>query len=128
MIPLQYALYIHSIVIDDFGGADGIRELSLLESSLARPYATFDGEELYPQVIDKAAALIESILMNHPFIDGNKRTGYFLMSFILLENGLDIKASESDKYEFVISITTGERRFEDIKKWLSDNTQAVDSI
>ncbi|MEP1096365.1 MAG: type II toxin-antitoxin system death-on-curing family toxin, partial [Cyclobacteriaceae bacterium] len=76
MISEREALEIHSILIERFGGSEGIRDKALLLSALNRPFQTFDGNELYPTVIDKAAAILESIIKNHPFIDGNKRTGY----------------------------------------------------
>jgi death-on-curing protein len=76
MISLKEVEDIHTILINDFGGSNGIRDVSALKSALARPFQTFDNNELLPTIIDKAAAIIESILINHPFIDGNKRTGY----------------------------------------------------
>ena len=118
MISVQDAERIHKILIDTFGGAHGIRDLSALESALKRPFQTFDDKELYPTAIEKAAALAESIVNNHPFIDGNKRTGYVLMRIFLLKNGRDIDATQQDKYEFVISIASGKIRFEEIVKWL----------
>jgi len=99
---------IHKLLVKEFGGTDGLRSKDQLESALARPYATFDGEELYPSVADKAATLLESILINHPFVDGNKRTGYALMRLMLLENGLDIFASEAEKYKLVVAVAAGE--------------------
>ncbi|MEQ8688674.1 MAG: Fic family protein [Imperialibacter sp.] len=79
MISEQEVLGIHSILIERFGGSNGVRDIGLLQSALGRPYQTFDGGELYPTAIDKAAAvLVESIVKNHLFIDGNKRTGYVL--------------------------------------------------
>jgi death-on-curing protein len=75
MISVSEAIYIHDILIERFGGSTGIRDVGLLESALARPFQTFNGVDLYPESIEKAAALIESILNNHPFVDGNKRIG-----------------------------------------------------
>jgi death-on-curing protein len=118
MISIRDAVQIHKILIDTFGGAHGIRDISALESALKRPFQTFDNKELYPTAIDKAAALAESILNNHPFIDGNKRTGYVLMRFFLLQNGRDINATQQDKYDFVIGIASGKIRFEEIVTWL----------
>ena len=76
MISIEEVEKLHSLLIERFGGTDGIRDDSALRSSLARPFQTFDNAELYPNVIQKAASLIESLVNNHPFIDGNKRTGY----------------------------------------------------
>ena len=118
MIDFETALKIHDLLIDEFGGTPGIRDHSLLDSALNRPFQTFDGELLYPSIIDQSAAIIESIVKNHPFHDGNKRTGYTLMRLHLLNNGLDINASEDEKYDFVISIASGRIDFEQIKQWI----------
>lgn len=113
---------IHDILIEKSGGAKGIRDKGTLESAIYRPYQTFDGQELYPDPIDKAAAIFESIISNHPFIDGNKRTAYVLMRLILLENDLDIHASENEKYDFVIQSAQGNLSFDQIKSWVRRNT------
>jgi len=115
--------HIHHILINEFGGSNGIRDINGLEAALARPYATFDQQELYPTAVEKAAAIFESIIINHPFIDGNKRTAYVLMKLILFEAELDIVASQDEKYEMVISASKGEMRFGEIKIWLSSKTR-----
>lgn len=122
MISLTEVEKIHSILIERHGGSHGVRDKALLESAVSRPYVTFDKKELYQTPISKAAAILESILINHPFIDGNKRTGYVLARLILLENDIDIKASQLDKYEFIIRISKGELKFESIIEWLNTNT------
>jgi death-on-curing protein len=104
MISEKEVLEIHAILIERFGGSNGVRDMNLLNSALNRPYQTFDGKELYPTPIDKAAAIIESIVKNHPFIDGNKRTGYVLARLLLMNTQLDIYAEQEQKYQFVISI------------------------
>ncbi len=121
MIDLKTAESIHNILIDKFGGSKGIRDIGSLQAALARPYATFDQKDLYPTSIDKASALFESIIINHPFVDGNKRISYVLMRIILLHDNLDIVASQSEKYNFVISASKGESRYDEIKQWLKDH-------
>ncbi|MBP6551577.1 MAG: type II toxin-antitoxin system death-on-curing family toxin [Flavobacterium sp.] len=121
MISIKEVEIIHNILIDKFGGSKGIRDIGLLESALARPFATFDDNDLYPNPTEKASAILESIVINHPFIDGNKRTAYTLMRLILLENGLDIFASQESKYDLVISASTGKFRFDEIKNWIQSN-------
>ena len=121
MISIKEVEIIHNILIDKFGGSKGIRDIGLLESALARPFATFDDNDLYPNPTEKASAILESITINHPFIDGNKRTAYTLMRLILLENGLDIIASQESKYDLVISASTGKFRFDEIKNWIQSN-------
>jgi death-on-curing protein len=89
---------------------------------LSRPFQTFDNEELYPTILEKAASLPESILANHPFIDDNKRTGYVLMRLFLIQNGFDIHANQEEKYNFIIDIASGKSKVEDIAKWLRTYT------
>ena len=125
MIPIKEVEQLHQILIAKFGGSHGIRDKSALESALARPFQTFDKKELYPSVLEKGASLIESILVNHPFIDGNKRTGYTLLRLFLLQNAIDITASKDNKYEFVINIASGTLKYEAIVSWLTLNTQKM---
>jgi death on curing protein len=125
MIPVKEVELLHRILIDKFGGSHGIRDNAALESAIARPFQTFDGNDLYPSVLEKAASLIESILVNHPFIDGNKRTGYTVLRLYLIQNGLDINASQDNKYEFVINIASGTLKYEGILSWLKSNTSTM---
>ncbi len=99
MITAKEAAEIHKILIDKFGGSSGIRDEGALESAIIRPFQTFEDNELYPNIVDKAAALIESLLMNHPFIDGNKRTGYVIMRMYLINNEMDILANSGRKIQ-----------------------------
>lgn len=121
MITLREVEGIHEILIEKFGGSKGIRDRGILESAINRPFQTFDQKELYPLPVDKAAAIFESIISNHPFIDGNKRTAYVLMRLILLEHKLDIYADQNEKYEFVISAAKGEIKFDRIREWLTSH-------
>jgi death-on-curing protein len=122
MITIKGVQIIHRILIDRFGGSHGVRDNLALESALARPFQTFDGKELYPSPLEKAASLIESVLVNHPFIDGNKRIGYTLLRLFLIENGIDITESQDNKYEFVINIASGTLKYEGVLSWLRSNT------
>ena len=122
MITVTEAEKIHKILIDNFGGSQGIRDLGSLESALARPFQSFGNEELYPSPILKAAALLESILINHPFIDGNKRTAYTLVRLFLNSNSLDFSASQDEKYDFIISTASGKNDFDSIAEWLTNHT------
>jgi death on curing protein len=118
MIELKDVLSIHKILIDQFGGSLGIRDQGVLESALARPFGIFDGVSFYPSPEEKSAALIESIVKNHPFIDGNKRIGFVLMRLTLLNEGLGILATEEEKYQFVIDIASGKSDYESILRWI----------
>jgi death-on-curing protein len=125
MISLKQALRIHAIAIENFGGANGVRDLNGLESALARPFQTFGGTDLYTSIFEKAAAIGESIIMNHPFVDGNKRTGFLLMEALLRFGGYTIKVDDTIVYNFVIDISTGSISFEEIVRWLQQNTKEL---
>jgi death on curing protein len=118
MISKALALSIHSKVIDEFGGIHGVRDNNGFESAINRPFQTFDSVDLYPTFEEKAAAILESIVKNHPFLDGNKRTAYVLMRFLLLQNFKDINATQQEKYDFVISVATSEIDFETSVEWI----------
>jgi death on curing protein len=119
MIEQEDVIKIHELLIDQFGGSHGVRDENSLNSAINRPFATFDQQELYPEPVDKAAAILESIVTNHPFIDGNKRTGYVLARLLLLKSGLDLKATQEEKYEMVIAVSKGELKYEHIRNWMT---------
>lgn len=125
MISFDDILSLHEMSISDYGGSKGLRDKGLLESAIARPFQTFGGEYLYPSVVEKAAAIMESIIVNHPFVDGNKRTGVLAAITLLLEYSISLNASEEALYNFVIDVSTGKAKYDDIVKWLKGNSSAT---
>lgn len=125
MIFIEEVLLIHDRGIQRYGGSYGLRDESMLKSAIERPYQTFGGIDLYPDAISKAAAIIESILMNHPFVDGNKRTGFALMLLILQNANYSVAVEDDEIYNFVIAIASGEMRYEEILIWLQENTKTI---
>ena len=123
MISRDEVLAIHDILLSRFGGRQGVRDEGLLDSAINRPFQTIDGKELYPSAIDKAAAVFESIVTNHPFIDGNKRTAYVLMRLVLRESNLSLVSDEDDKYDFVILAASGKISFKEIRDWIASRLQ-----
>ncbi|MBT0607466.1 type II toxin-antitoxin system death-on-curing family toxin [Aequorivita echinoideorum] len=111
----------NEIIAKSSGGSAGIRDTGSLLSALNRPFQTFGGEDLYPTALEKSAAIVESIIINHPFIDGNKRMGYAFMRLLLAEGGYTLKASEDEIYDFIISISEGKMKFEAIRDWIKNN-------
>ena len=122
MIKIELVITIHELLIEKYGGIHGIRDIKSLESAIARPFMTFEKEDLYPTPILQATALIESLISNHPFLDGNKRIGYVMMRLFLMQNNIDLKATQSEKYDFVIKIASGQVNFDQIKTWISNKT------
>jgi death on curing protein len=122
MITKEIVLRLHELSILKYGGGNGTRDEGLMESAIARPYQTFAGEDLYPTVFEKAAAIAESIIINHPFVDGNKRTGFLAMIAILKNENFQLVISNEEIYNFTIKISTGEIKFEEIVEWLKNNT------
>ena len=94
-------------IMQQSGGLIGILNFGALESALAQPYVTFGGNELYPSLVEKAAALGFSLIQNHPFIDGNKRTGHAAMAMLLAINGYKIKAGIDEQFEIILSVASG---------------------
>ena len=125
MISIDDILQLHKLSIEKFGGSHGLRDFGLLESAVARPYQTFGGEDLYPEIFGKAAAITESIIINHPFIDGNKRTGFLAMFTMLKEDNYRLTVNQEAAYTFTIKISTGEINFEGIVDWLKNNTSKL---
>jgi death-on-curing protein len=118
VINLQEVLEIHQILIEQFGGSQGVRDRGLLQSAIERPFSGFGETEFYKTPEERAAAVLESIVKNHPFVDGNKRTGYVLMRLILMQYGKDVNATQDEKYDFVISIASGLTDFNEIVAWI----------
>lgn len=125
MIDKNDVLRLHELAIEKYGGSFGLRDEGALESALARPFQTFDGEDLYDSLFKKAAAICESIILNHLFIDGNKRTGFLAILMILKQENMKLSASEDEIYSFLNSVASGEKNFEASEALLKENTASV---
>ncbi|MBK8988146.1 MAG: type II toxin-antitoxin system death-on-curing family toxin [Chloroflexi bacterium] len=106
-LTLSEALELHERVVTQTGGASGLRDMGGLESALAQPRMTFEREELYPTTAEKAAALGFSIIQNHPFVDGNKRTGHAAMEIFLVLNGYEIDKSVDEQEAVILQVASG---------------------
>lgn len=125
MIRLEKILEYHSELIVRYGGANGVRDEGLLLSAINRPFMTFDQQDLYPTPAEKAAAIFESIIINHPFMDGNKRIAFFLLRLFLLDSDQDIVATEDEKYDFTITASMGQMNFDSIKAWIEEKLISI---
>ena len=117
-LTLNEVLELHRRLVERYGGSAGIHDLGALESALAQPRMTFGGEELYPTIVEKAAALGSVLIKNHPFVDGNKRTGHAAMETFLVLNGFEIEAPVDEQEEVILQVASGELRREVFTGWL----------
>ena len=100
------------------GGAHGVRDLAMLESAVTRPQATFGGKDLYPDLFTKVAALLDSLINDHPFVDGNKRTGVTAVALFLRRNGYRLKAGHADVEKFTLQVAASRTELKEIADWL----------
>lgn len=121
----QQVLAIHDQAIRKFGGSHGIRDVGLIESAVARPQASYAGEDLYRDIFDKTAALLQSLLKNHPFIDGNKRTALSSAGIFLKMNGYILQNKHKEEVEFAIKVDNEHLSLEQITSWLKKNSKKV---
>lgn len=113
---------IHQRILEETGGAAGVRDVHLLESAVGRPQAAFGGNDMYGSVYAKAAALMESLIRNHAFVDGNKRTAFVAATTFLALNGIHSNFPNVDEAEtFICGIATGEQTLDTIAAWLKEH-------
>lgn len=122
-ITVEQALYYQEKIVRETGGSIGIRDLALLESALGRPQASFAGQDLYPTIIDKAAALFHSMIFNHPFLDGNKRTAIGVTYEFLKQNGYMLEATFQELIDFPLRVENQHLLLEEIAKWLKEHAK-----
>ena len=114
-------LEIYSRVMEQSGGGVGIHDLGSLESAVAQPRMIFNGEELYPTLVEKASALGFSLIQNHPFVDGNKRAGHAAMESFLMFNGYEISASVTGQLEVILGVASGKIDRNTFTNWLREH-------
>lgn len=127
-LSLTELLLVHARLIQQIGGAEGVRDLALLESAVARPKAMFSGEDLYPDVWEKAAALMESLIQNHPFVDGNKRTGLAAAGIMLERNGYRFTADNDQVFDLTMNVARGDMGHKEITRWLEENCEPLEAM
>lgn len=107
LLDLTEVIELHRRVVEGSGGIHGIRDLGALESAVGQPRMTFGGADLYPTVVEKAAALGSSLVQNHPFLDGNKRIGHASMEVMLILNNIEISAPIDEQEVVMLNLTAG---------------------
>ena len=122
----KHILNLHSQQIDIFGGIDGVRDDNLLDLSVESAYQTFDGKYLYKNVVSQAVHLGYSLVMNHPFIDGNKRIGAHAMLTTLYINGLEMDYSQDELIDTIIGIASSNLSEKDLLVWVENHIKKSD--
>ena len=114
-------LMLHTQLIQQTGGSNGVRDYNLLESALETPFQSFGGDELYPTIQEKAARLGYGLIKNHCMIDGNKRIGTHAMLVFLALNGIELKYTQKELYETILDVAAGNIEYEGLLQWVLDH-------
>lgn len=122
MIALEEIIIFHEKIIEKTGGSQGIRDIGLIESAINRPFQTYDGIELYPEIKSKISAITYSLINNHGFVDGNKRIGVSVMLLLLRLNDIEIEYKQEELVDLGIKIAENKCKEEDIKKWIESHS------
>jgi death-on-curing protein len=124
-VALADALAVHDFAIARFGGSAGLRDEGLLESALAQPLATFDGRDLYPQTVRKACRCAFGIICDHPFVDGNKRTGAALLGACLRAGGVGFAPAPDELLETTPGVADGSVGYEGLVSWVESTLRGA---
>jgi len=125
-LTAEQVLFIHARLITETGGSHGVRDLGMLLSAIGRPQTSFDDQDLYPDLFRKAAALLDSLIRNHPFVDGNKRTGITAAALFLRFNGYELHATNSELEKLALEAARSQQNVDNIATWFQANTHRQD--
>jgi len=117
-LTLDEVVELHHLALEQSGGATGIRDLGALESAVVQPLMAFGGQDLYPTVVEKGAALAFSLVRNHPFMDGNKRAGHAALETFLVLNGFEVNASVDEQEQVILDLAAGRMQREEFTEWV----------
>ena len=118
MLTKQQILLLHTQLIRQSGGTDGVRDEGMLDSAISQPLQTFDNMELYPDIVDKAVRLGYGLITNHPFVDGNKRIGTHAMLVTLDINGIELQYQDEDLIQLILKIASGKADDRVLRTWV----------
>lgn len=118
VLSKQQILLLHSQLISETGGSDGLRDVGLLESAINSPFQQFDNEDLYPTIQQKASRLCFGLVNNHPFIDENKRIGAHVMLVFLALNGIELEYTQDDLSSTILKLASNEISYQQLTKWI----------
>jgi death-on-curing protein len=123
----EQLLFLHARLVDKTGGSHGVRDLNMLLSALGRPQASYDLRDLYPIIYTKAAALMDSLIRNHPFLNGKERTGITAAAMFLRMNGYQLSGTNIELEEFALGVAQSKHHIEEMAGWFRMYTQSMDN-
>ena len=118
----ENVIFLHTVAIEAFGGSEGVRDLESLRAAVARPWGSSFGRTHFPTPFGKAAALAESIIRRHPFIDGNKRTAMYAAVYLLETLGYELEAKQKELEDLAVGIAEGTVGSDDVAPWFERHT------
>ncbi len=124
-LSISEVFELHDRIISSSGGLRGIRDINALESAVNQPRQTFDQKDLYPDIVTKAAAICFSLVMNHPFVDGNKRVGHAVMETFLILNGYEIISSVDEQERVMLELAAGKMSRINFSEWLNNHISHI---
>lgn len=125
LLSIEEVLSLHERLIVQSGGSNGLRDRGALESAVAQPSMTFGQQDLYPGIVEKAVAMAFSLIVNHPFQDGNKRIGHAAMEVMLMMNGYEIVADDDDQERLILGVAGGTIKRPEFLDWVSGHVQPL---
>ncbi|MCA1717743.1 MAG: type II toxin-antitoxin system death-on-curing family toxin [Actinobacteria bacterium] len=118
---VEDVVFLHTVAIETFGGTGGVRDLESLRAAVVRPWGSSFGRDHFPTPFDKAAALAESIIQRHPFVDGNKRTAMYAAAYLLETLGHELETEQKELEDFAVAIAEGTIEPEGIALWFEEH-------
>lgn len=122
---VEDVVFLHTVAIETFGGAEGVRDLGFLRAAVARPGGRSFRRDHFPTPFDKAAALAESIIQRHPFVDGNKRTAMYAAAYLLETLGHELETEQKELEDFAVAIAEGSIELQSIALWFEEHTSGT---
>ena len=123
---VENVLFLHTVAVENFGGSPGVRDLESLRAAVGRPWGSSFGQDHFDTPFDKVAALAESIIRRHPFVDGNKRTAMYSATYLLETLGYELEADQQELEDFAVNVAEGAFETAGIARWLEDRVVKVD--
>ena len=125
-LTVSEVIELYRQVMEASGGTVGILSMERLESAVAQPRASFDGKDLYPTIVEKASALGYSLVMNHAFVDGNKRIGHYAMETFLVINGYELDAPVDEQEYIILQLASGKLSRDEFTNWIRTRIKTLE--